>query len=76
MHAHNPFSAPIDYAKYQLDLPRWISKIMVLLHSHTIQLIDLNEVYLIHMQEDSYDEIHYHTFKVVKKEENCRDIEQ
>lgn len=70
MHAQNPFSTPIDYAKYQLDLPNWIDKIMVLLNSHTIQLIDSNDVYLIHMQEDGDDEIHYYTFKAVKKEES------
>lgn len=66
MHAHNPFSAPIDYAKYQSDLPKWINKIINLLHSHTIQLIDSNDVYLIHMQEELDDEIHYYIFKVVK----------
>lgn len=68
MHAHNPFSSPIDYTKYQLDLPKWIDKIIGLLHSHTIQLIDSDNVYLIHMQEDSDDEIHYYMFKVVKEE--------
>ena len=70
MHAHNPFSAPIDYAKFQLNLPKWIDKIMRLLNSHTIKLINSNDVYLIHMQEDSDDEIHYYIFKLVKKEES------
>ena len=68
MHAHNPFSSSIDYTKYQLDLPKWIDKIIGLLHSHTIQLIDSDDVYLIHMQEDSDDEIHYYIFKAVKEE--------
>ncbi len=70
MHAHNPFSAPIDYVKYQVDLPKWIGKIMVLLNSHTIQLIDSNDVFLIHMKEAGDDEIHYYVFKVVQKEES------
>lgn len=49
MHAHNPYSAPKDYAEYESSIRKWMTKIEGLLHAHVIKLVNDNNYYLIHM---------------------------
>jgi len=62
MHAANPYGQEIDYATYQRQIPTWRSKIMYLLNTHQVQLVNEPGFYLIHMKEDRDDRVHYYRF--------------
>ena len=62
MHSRNPYGQPIDYVQYQNQLLGWQTKIMNLLNSHQINLVNRPGFYLIHMKEDRDDEVHYYEF--------------
>jgi hypothetical protein len=66
MHADNPKGTKVDYSYYEKAIPEWIRKIMRLLNSHQIHLVDDENIYLIHMKEDRDDEVHYYTFSPIK----------
>jgi hypothetical protein len=40
MHADNPYGAQTDYGYYERSIPLWMEEIRVLLNSHTIRLIN------------------------------------
>ncbi len=62
MHSRNPYGQPLDYARYQRQLLLWQGRIMNLLNSHQIHLVNTPEFYLIHMKEDQDDEVHFYHF--------------
>ncbi len=62
MHASNPFGSKIDLGYYEAQIPDWISRIMALLNTHTIRLLDDTRFYLVHMKEERDDEIHWYEF--------------
>jgi len=62
LHADNPFGRSSDYKYYQSVLPEWLSKIMVLLNTHTIKLVGQDVIWLIHMKESDDDDVHYYVF--------------
>ena len=63
MHAPNPYGTAIDYSRYQQQLPVWRAKIMNLLNSHKIHLINNPGFYLIHMKGDPDDKVHSYKFE-------------
>jgi hypothetical protein len=62
MHASNPFGSSLDFEYYKREVPAWIAKIMALLNSHVIRLIDDTRFFLIHMKEDADNEVHWYEF--------------
>lgn len=67
MHSDNPYGGKTDYHYYDESIPKWMEKIRILLNTHTIHLINDDNMYLIHMKEDQDDKVHGYTFKLVKK---------
>jgi hypothetical protein len=67
MHSDNPYGGKTDYRYYDKSIPKWMEKIRVLLNSHTIRLINDENMYLIHMKEDRDDKVHGYTFQPVKQ---------
>ena len=63
MHAANPFADAIDYPFYQRNFPTWLTGVMNLLNNHQVHLPGDPEFYLIHMKEDSDDEVHWYRFQ-------------
>jgi hypothetical protein len=68
MHADNPYGTKTDYSYYEKSIPTWMEKIRVLLNSHTIRLINDENMYLIHMKEDQDDKVHGYTFAPTKRQ--------
>jgi len=63
MHWGNPFGSQVDYAYYRKQIPIWSRRVVNLLNSHTIRLVNDERLFLIHMKEDTDDEVHYYTFE-------------
>ena len=63
LHANNPFGKEIDYTALKLEIPIWRIKIKNLLNSHTIRLVNDENLYLVHMKEERDDKVHTYTFK-------------
>lgn len=65
-HAENPFGSKIDYKYYEDNLPEWRDKIVKLLNSHRIKLLDDNNLYIIHMAENRDEYAHGYIFGKVE----------
>lgn len=65
-HAENPYGSKIDLAYYEKNITVWMEEMKILLNSHTIRLINDENLYLIHMKEDQDDQVHGYTFAPVK----------
>lgn len=63
MHAANPFATAIDYPFYQRNFPIWLTRVMNLLNNHQIQLLGDPGFWLVHMKEQSDDEVHWYRFQ-------------
>lgn len=61
MHACNPYGSQVDYGYYQRNIQIWLTKITGLLNSHTIKLVNDQNLYLIHMQETD-GRVHHYVF--------------
>jgi len=68
LHVDNPFGNKVDYSKYEKEMIGWLKKIMTLLNSHTIRLLNDRNLYIIHMQESKDDRVHGYTFEPVEME--------
>jgi len=66
MHSDNPYGGKTDCGYYDKSIPKWMEKIRVLLNSHTIRLLNDENMYVIHMKEDRDDKVHGYTFAPVK----------
>ena len=51
LHAQNPYGKGVDYGNYEKMVPTWINRIMVLLNSHRIKLLNDDGFYRVHMQD-------------------------
>ena len=65
LHARNPYGKLIDYEFFENSMPNWISKIMNLLGTHKIQLLNDDKFYLVHMCEAQDDRVHMYTFQKI-----------
>ena len=63
LHASNPFGKKIDYKGLKSEAPIWAMKIRNLLNSHTIRLVNDENLYLVHMKEERDDKVHTYTFQ-------------
>ncbi|HEX5422745.1 MAG TPA: hypothetical protein VFW94_04300 [Candidatus Acidoferrales bacterium] len=63
LHAENPYGSRIDYAYYTQRLPAWRTQIANLLNNHQIRLVGEPGFWLIHMQENQDDKVHYYKFE-------------
>jgi len=52
MHSDNPYGRKTDYQYYDKSIPRWMEETRILLNSHTIHLLNDDNLYLIHMKEE------------------------
>jgi|SRR5271157_1662469 len=66
MHSDNPYGGKTDYHYYDKSVPEWMEKIRILLNTHTIRLINDENLYLIHMKEDRDNNVHGYTFGLIK----------
>jgi len=66
MHSDNPYGGKADYRYYDKSIPKWMEEIRVLLNSHTIRLMNDDNMYLIHMKEERDDRVHGYTFAPAK----------
>jgi hypothetical protein len=62
MHAGNPYGSQVDYGYYERSIQGWLDKIIGLLNSHTIRLVNDPNIYLLHMKEDRDDKVHHYVF--------------
>lgn len=62
-HAENPFGSKIDYGYYEKNILEWVDRIVKLLNSHTIKLLDDDNLYIIHMKEDRDELVHGYVFE-------------
>jgi hypothetical protein len=67
MHADNPFGSKVDYTYYRDSILVWLEKIMHLLNSHAVRLVDDSHFYLVHMKEDGHDEVSVYKFQIVQE---------
>jgi hypothetical protein len=63
LHAKNPFGKELDYQAYEAQIPSIVEKIRLLLNCHQIQILGKQDFfYLVHMQEERDDRVHYYKF--------------
>ncbi|MGD0137392.1 MAG: hypothetical protein ABSD28_00825 [Tepidisphaeraceae bacterium] len=62
MHAGNPYGSQVDYGYYEGNIQGWFDRIIGLLNSHTIKLVNDPNLYLIHMQEPGDNKVHHYVF--------------
>jgi hypothetical protein len=63
LHARNPYGTPLDYEQYGSLVPTWMERIMALLNTHQVRLLDSDTFYLVHMREGRDDQAHMYTFR-------------
>ena len=66
LHADNPFGSRADWGRYRKEFAQWRQKLLNLLNSHTIRLVDETRFYLVHMKEQGDEEIHWYEFQRVE----------
>jgi hypothetical protein len=69
MHADNPFGTRRDFKFYETNLPIWMTRTMCLMKSHLIRLVNDENLYLVHMQEDRDGKAHGYVFKPTPRPE-------
>ena len=74
MHSGNPYGSQVDYRYYEKNIPVWRAKIINLLNTHTIQLVNDRNIYLIHMKEERDNKVHYYIFAPVSENESTEQI--
>jgi hypothetical protein len=62
LHSENPYGEKISYDAYETEASVWRDKIVGLLNTHLIRLVDDKNVYLVHMHEEHDGHVHYYTF--------------
>ena len=63
MHAENPYGSKKDIKYYEDNTKIWMSKIVKLLSSHRIHLLNEKWFYLIHMEEAGIDNVRGYVFE-------------
>ena len=63
LHAPNPFGGTPSIAFYQKAFPIWLGKIVRLLNTHEVHLVTDPTMWIINMQEDGDDRVHYYVFE-------------
>lgn len=66
-HAENPFGSSIDVKYYTENIPLWYGKIIKLLNSHSIKLLNDENLYVVHMNEKRDDKVHAYIFQKVEE---------
>lgn len=62
LHAENPFGKKKNYDRYKNQISIWRQKIINLLNSHQIKVVDHEGFFLVHMKEDRDDKVHCYEF--------------
>lgn len=70
LHALNPYRGKISILPFQQSFPTWQSKIMTLLNTHEVHFADYKEIWVVNMQEDGDDLVHYYEFERLDGIEN------
>ena len=65
MHSGNPYGSHIDYGYYDKNIPIWRKKVINLLTTHQIRLLNDPNIYLIHMKEKTDEKVHHYIFAPV-----------
>lgn len=63
LHTPNPFGGSPSIVFYEKSFPVWLDKIIRLLNTHEVHFVDDPSMWVIHMQEDGDDRVHYHVFE-------------
>ncbi|QIR76220.1 hypothetical protein FA592_08225 [Sulfurospirillum diekertiae] len=66
LHAENPLGHKIDYKYYETNILIWMGKIKLLLNCHTIKLLNDNNLYVVHMQEQGKESSTVYVFELIK----------
>ncbi|MER0204639.1 MAG: hypothetical protein DU480_12460 [Nitrosomonas sp.] len=67
LHAANPYGSKTSYHFFQKAFPLWRKKIILLLNCHEVHFVDNSGIWVIHMQEDGDDEVHFYKFELMDK---------
>lgn len=66
LHANNPYGSKTGHHYFDKSFPEWRKKLIRLLNCHQVHLVGETNIWLIHMQEDGDDEVHFYTFGLVE----------
>jgi hypothetical protein len=69
LHAANPYGTKTSNHYYEKSIPVWLNKLIRLLNCHKVHLVEETGFWLIHMQEDGDNDVHFYEFGLVGK--NC-----
>ena len=58
LHAKNPYGKSRDHKDFLVQVPGWIRLIVKLLKTHLIQLLNENELYLVHIHDTDKKNMH------------------
>jgi hypothetical protein len=67
LHAANPYGSKTGYHYFEKSIPTWRAKLIQLLNCHQVHLFGETGFWLIHMQEDGDNEVHFYQFGLVEK---------
>lgn len=67
LHAANPYGSKIGHHFFEKAFPSWRTKIIRLLNSHEVHFVDDTGIWIIHMQEDGDEEVHFYEFELMQE---------
>lgn len=67
LHAANPYGSKTGFHFFEKSLPVWRAKLIRLLNCHEVHLFGETSFWLMHMQENGDNEVHFYHFDLVEK---------
>ena len=65
LHAANPYGSKIGHHFFEKAFSSWRAKVSRLLNCYEVHFVDDKSIWVIHMQEDGDEEVHYYEFALV-----------
>lgn len=65
LHAANPYGSKIGLDFFKKSFRTWQQKIIRLLNCHEVHFVDHTDIWIINMQEDGDNEVHFYEFELI-----------
>lgn len=70
LHATNPYKSERDMQRMSQKLKIWVNQIVQLLNTHEVHFVDQRSMWVINMQEDGDEHVHFYEFEQIPENKN------
>ncbi|USX24283.1 hypothetical protein NHH73_16785 [Oxalobacteraceae bacterium OTU3CINTB1] len=70
LHATNPYKTERDMQRMSQKLKAWLNQIVQLLNIHEVHFVDQRSIWVINMQEDNDEHVHFDDFEKITDNKN------